>query len=378
MISVEVTEGVDAFRRLAHEWEVLVNDSFAAVFASPGWYLAALNAFQVHKVAVITARIDGRLIGVLPLARIRTDARGLYFSHVTQPARGDYQPLITRPDLTTVAVPAMLNAAIRHFGRHGVYWFPNMPSKDPCVESIRSFCLERGMPVMEEKETAARLRLEGMEISAIQQKWSASHRKDVRRQFKRLSELGPVSVWQPVSLAEAGPVLEEFFRVHDEKWLSQGFPGMFGDATQRRHYRAILQELWSRGVHFSTLRCGSIDVSYHFGFFSGGWLQWYRPTYRHEFGSYSPGKIHIAMLIDEGCRSKWKGFDFLLGAEAYKNLWCNEEIEVTSIHAGFYSWAPSFFWFSRGKPFVRRRFQLTYLRARAWRQKLMASFSRAR
>ena len=117
------------------------------------------------------------------------------------------------------------------------------------------------------------------------------------------------------------------------------------------------------------VRCGSVDVSYHFGFFSGGWLQWYRPSYRSSYGDFSPGKIHIAMLIEEACRSRWKGIDLLLGAEPYKNLFSNETLEVVSIHAGFHRWSPSYFWFTKGKPFARQRFQLAYMRARAWFQK---------
>jgi hypothetical protein len=263
----------------------------------------------------------------------------------------------------------MIEFAFRHFGRRGVYWFPNIPSADPALDILRSFFSSHRMPWVEERETAPRLRLDTFDFPAVEQAWPASHRKDLRRQRKRLGEQGAVSLWQPATIAEAEPVLAEFFRVHDDKWLAQGFPGLFQNPEQRRLFQAILRRLWGNGVHFSTLRCGSTDISYHFGFFSGGWIQWYRPSYRPEFGAFSPSKIHIAMLIEQACLMRWKGFDFLLGAEAYKNLWCNEEIEVVNIHAGFHQWAPSYFWFSRGKPFVRQRLQLAYFKARAWFQK---------
>ena len=74
------------------------------------------------------------------------------------------------------------------------------------------------------------------------------------------------------------------------------------------------------------------------------------------------------MLIEQACHLQWKGFDFLLGAEGYKTLWCNDEAEVVNI-PGFHRWAPAYFWFSRGKPFVRQRLQVGYLKAIAWFQK---------
>jgi CelD/BcsL family acetyltransferase involved in cellulose biosynthesis len=369
MIAVQISEGREAIEALADEWESLVGDSFTAVFSSPAWYLAWLDAFQLKRVAVVTAREGNRLVGVLPLARVRTDARGFYFSLVAPLARGDYQPAIVDPALVPAVLPAMLESAFRHFGSRGVYWFPNIPSSDPSLPVLRSFFSSHGMPSVEDRETASRLRFDGASFSTVEQGWTASHRKDVRRQRKRLSEQGPVSLWQPATLDEAEPVLAEFFRVHDDKWLALRFPGMFQQPSQRLYFQSLMRRLWGRGLHFSTVRCGTTDVSYHFGFFSGGWLQWYRPSYRPEFGGFSPGKIHVAMLIEEGCRAGWQGIDLLLGAEPYKELWSNETVEVVGLHAGFHQWAPSYFWFTRGKPFVRQRFQLTHMRATAWMQK---------
>ena len=157
--------------------------------------------------------------------------------------------------------------------------------------------------------------------------------------------------------------------VHDEKWLAQGYPGRFQQPTEQQHFRAILRHLWGRGMLFSTVRCGDINVSYGFAILADGWIQWMRPAYRSEFHNYSPGKIHVAMLIEEACSQGWKGFDFLLGEEPYKMEWSNDTLEVVNIHAGFNEWAPSYFWFSRGKPYVRRGLAAHYMRAQAWLQK---------
>jgi CelD/BcsL family acetyltransferase involved in cellulose biosynthesis len=375
MISVDILEGAEAIEVLTAEWDLLVGDSYTASFSRPYWYLAWIDAFRPKRIAIVTARDENRLVGILPLARLRTDARGLYFTLVAPFARGDYQPPIVEPETAPVALPAMLDAAFRQFGHRGVYWWPNIPSSDPSLDILRSFFAARGMPCVEEWETAPRLRIEGASFPAVEHGWAASHRKDIRRQCKRLSEHAPVSLWQPETLAEAEPVLVEFFRVHDEKWLAQGFPGMFQQPSQRLFFQAAMRRLWGRGLHFSTVRCGSTDVSYHFGLFAGGWLQWYRPTYRSDFGGFSPSKIHVAMLIEEACRSKWTGMDFLLGAEAYKDLWSNEATKVVSIHAGFHQSAPSYFWFTQGKPFARCHFQLAHMRARAWFQKRRQEFA---
>src|SRR3974390_1329226 len=131
MISVGVKRGRVAFEDIAQEWESLVKDSFTSVFSSPAWYLASLDAFPYRNLAVITARDGGRLVGVLPLARFRTDFRGLYFPQLAPLARGDYQPPVVDSDLASEVLPLMLDKAFDYFGRRGVLWWPNVPATDP-------------------------------------------------------------------------------------------------------------------------------------------------------------------------------------------------------------------------------------------------------
>ena len=369
MISVQISEGRASLEAISPEWERLIGNTFTSTFSQPAWYLAWMDAFQTGQVAIITAREGNRLVGILPFARSRTDARGLYFTRVGPLAIGDYQPPIVVPEYVSIALPAMLDAAIAHFGRRGVLWWPHIPATDPSLGVLRSYFSSRRMPFVEESDVTPRLRLNGGDFASAEQSWPSKHRVDVRRRRKLLAARGPVSLWQPSTMEEAEPVLDEFFRVHDKKWLSQGFPGRFQKSEQREHFRAMLRRLLGRGLHFSTVRCGHIDVSYYIAFLSGGWLQCYRPSYRLEFHHVSPGKIHIALLIEEACRLRLHGIDFLLGDEPYKRLWANERLEVVDIHAGFSEWTPSYFWFARGKPYVRQRLGLAYLRAEAWVQK---------
>jgi CelD/BcsL family acetyltransferase involved in cellulose biosynthesis len=366
---VQVSEGASALKAVSAEWEILVGNSFTGAFTKPGWFFAWLETFRPRKIAVVTARDGDRLVGILPLARFRTDARGLYFTQVAPLARGDYQPPVVAPEWASTALPAMLDAAIAHFGRWGVFWWPNIPVTDPSLEVLREYFQSHKMPFVEDREVAPRLRLDGRDFAGAEKLWSSSHRVDVRRQRKRLAEKGPVSLWQPATLAEAEPVLLDFFKVHDEKWLAEGFPGMFQRPEQRQHFQAIFRHLFGKGLLFSTVRCGDVDVSYGVAFFAGDWVQWYRPSYRSEFHKFSPSKIHIALLIEEACRLGWQGVDFLLGEEPYKKVWSNDKMEVVSVYAGYSEWAPSYFWFSRGKPYVKQRLAVSYMRAQAWFQK---------
>lgn len=368
--SIEILQDASSQQAIAEEWDAAVPPSFTATLSQSAWYFAWRDAFPQRRSVIVTAREGGRLAGILPLVRIRTDARGLYFSQVTTFTGGDYQLPVVASGASPVVLPRMIDAAVEHFGRRFVYWWANIPTSDPSAGALASHLRSRGMQFIEEYRDAPRLDLAGRSYAEVEATWSPSHRTDVRRQRKRLAAMGSLSLWEPPDLDAARALLEEFFSVHDEKWLSQGQPGRFQDARQRAHFCAIVNRLWGRGLHFSALRCGNVNVSFGLGFFSDGWVQWYRPTYRRDYQNLSPGKVHIALLVEEACRRGWKGIDFLQGAEGYKLQWSNQQMRTVDYFASFRRWSPAYLWFTRGKPYVRDRLGPLYARTKARLQKV--------
>ena len=364
-LSITVLEGVSALESIAAEWDRAVPESFTAALTRSSWFLAWQQSFPPKQVVGVAARENGRLVGLLPMSIVKTDARGLYFCQATNFARGDYQPPILASGAGPEVLPALLDAALDHFGKRIVYWFANIPETDVSARLLPSHLSSRGLVVAEQIQTAPRLSIKGRTYSQIESTWSPSHRTDVRRQRKRLAALGELCLWQPRDLNDAHALLEELFVVHDETWLSQKQPGRFHDPAERTHFCTILDKMWGRGVHLSALKCGEMNVSYGFGFFSDDWIQWYRPTYRTDYHNYSPGKVHIALLLEEACQNRWKGIDFLTGAEAYKLQWSTETLKVLDYYASFSNRSPAFQWFTRGKPYVRDRLRPMYAQMQA-------------
>lgn len=373
-LSIDVLQDNSAQLAIADEWDNAVPDVFSKTLSQSAWYFAWTESFPAKRNVIVTAREGARLVGVLPLAEIRTDARGLYFSQITSFSGGDYQVPVVADGAHSSVLPRMVDTALEHFGSQHVYWWANIPTCDASAETLAVHLRSLGMPVSEEYRVAPRLAIAGRSYAELEASWTPSHRTDVRRQRKRLAAKGELSVWQPADRAAARLLLEEFFAVHDEKWLSQGQPGRFQDDRQRRHYCAIVDKLWGRGLHFSALRCGEVNVSFGLGFFSDGWVQWYRPTYRREYQNLSPGKVHIALLLEEACRQRLKGIDFLQGEEGYKLQWCNERVRTVDYYSAGSSWNPAYLWFTRGKPYFRERLGPIYMRAKARMQAASLGF----
>lgn len=369
MYELRILSSPDAVAKVADDWFDLVRGTPYEVFSSPAWYSAYQSAKDIRKVALVCAYKSGSLVGILPLNRQRADYKGLYLSSVTPYAIGDYQPLIVREELAAEVLPLLLDEARKYFGRSSTFWWPFIPEQHPSLPVLRAYYQSLGMHVFEAEETAPKLHINGRSFEELERVWPASYRNDTRRQRRRLAEVGSVTLWEPSTLEEADALLTEFFPVHDEKWLSQGYPGKFQSKSERDLFRAMLHHLWGKGMYFTTIRCGDVNVSYHFGFLAGGWIQWYRPSYRSEYHKYSPGKIHIAMLLEEACQSGLNGFDFLLGEEPYKLILSDSSQKVVSIWASGSSNSPSYWWPTTGKRYLQQRYMKHFMKLRTLIQK---------
>ena len=354
-ITCEIIRDAQHLAALSPEWEALVNGSQYEAFTGPHWFAAWKTALPVSSLACVTARRDGQLVGVLPFGRRRSGFRNLFMSIDAPFASGDYLAPIVREEFVDDVLPLMLRALRTHLGQRTVLWWPNVPCEARGYAALRRYLDTEGMQHFEEHEVAPRLRIEGRSYAELEASWSKSLRTDVRRQTKRLEALGNLELHEPSTREEALATLEEFFEVHDEKWRSQGFPGLFETEAQRRLYREIVGGTWGGQLYFTTLRLDGRNISFGIAFRAGGWVQWYRPSYRAELENYSPGKVHVAMVIRDAVEAGMTGMDFLLGGEKYKYQWTNEEGRVASICAARSPWAPKYAWFATIKPFMRNR-----------------------
>jgi CelD/BcsL family acetyltransferase involved in cellulose biosynthesis len=205
----------------------------------------------------------------------------------------------------------------------------------------------------------------GKDYSSTEKLWKKSLRTDLRRQKRRLVQKGKLSLWIASSKEDVLKILPEFFDVYNSKWLSQKKPSYLSELPMQEYCYRIVENVWGKGLHFSTLKCDDLSISYHFGFKYDGWLYWYKPTYRIDFHTYSPSKLHISYLVHEGIKSGLKGVDFLQGDEFYKKQWAMETKETVSFIIGLEKYSLIYYWFSYAKPWLLNIIGKKYLKLKA-------------
>lgn len=153
-----------------------------------------------------------------------------------------------------------------------------------------------------------------------------SLRGDIRRQMRRLEQLGPVGfrVLQPNETNAALIWLPEILEQHSNKWPnSYKLPGF---------HEAIVREALPRGhLHISEVRVADVVVSRHIGFFYRGRFYWYMPVYDFAYQNYSPGKIHLYFCALDAISRGGEVIDLLRGEEDYKSQWTALSSELVEL-----------------------------------------------
>jgi CelD/BcsL family acetyltransferase involved in cellulose biosynthesis len=150
-----------------------------------------------------------------------------------------------------------------------------------------------------------------------------SHRGDVKRQMRRLAKEGDLSmhVFRPGERDAACDELRRFYDAYEQEWGRRGI-SMFSSALARGFLEGLLDDLLPTGwLHFSVLKCAGYPIHWHFGYLWRDRLYWTKTAYDPQWANFSPGKVHVAMLLDWCLQSGVRYFDFLYGQEPYKFLW---------------------------------------------------------
>jgi CelD/BcsL family acetyltransferase involved in cellulose biosynthesis len=174
------------------------------------------------------------------------------------------------------------------------------------------------------------------DLDAVLARCSGEHRKDIRRQSRRLTdEVGPPELW--VATTNEGAAASEDFRtyfleMYGRAWRGRATGNMFERAGVKPFADRIVEEGVPGGwAKYMVLRAGSRPVAWHLGLQHRGAWYWWIPTHDATFKAYSPGRLLLAFAIEHAIRHDISRVHFLTGDSGYKLEWRPERIEMRSV-----------------------------------------------
>jgi CelD/BcsL family acetyltransferase involved in cellulose biosynthesis len=246
----------------------------ASVFNHPVWWAAALAAFGVGRrlsVLRVTHADGGQLVGLWPLWEKRLGPKE-GFVRILEPVGArvtDYvMPLIDAAADQAAVMQQLFAGVYQQLGGSSVFLWSKMPVGKAAAKSVEqscsdlgllSFTRERPCPVMELPASYAEL----------QQRWSKSHRGDVRRQVKRLAEKGPSWLFVARTRSEILARLPHLYTMHTKNWGTRTGFSEFERGPMAIFVAQLASEMPLELLHYSELRLNNQALSCHFGFCYG-------------------------------------------------------------------------------------------------------------
>lgn len=204
------------------------------------------------------------------------------------------------------------------------YLNAKMHFNEICIDGITDNMAVSGLE-WQENEICPMLELSEInDERALMAFFSTSLRGDIRRQIRRLNEIGELkyneySSWDEIPTG----VFSEFMRQHTDRWPSAYKAPHFHENLLKNGLKAGI-------VHFSTLSIDNMEIAWHLGFSFEGRYYYYMPAGNKNFSKYSPTKIHLYYLVRRAIEQNYRIYDHLRGDETYKSGWSNKCQHVNS------------------------------------------------
>lgn len=334
VITTETITTNDGFRNLQTEWTELIEGCRCrSFFLSWEWlytwwqYLA-----DDRKLNIITARHDGRLIAIAPLAsRPRRFMRLLPFRVLEFLGSGsvgsDYLNILVRDGYEEEALRAIAGA---------------LTERDSVLELSQ---VERMSSRM--INLALQLRLLGWRthrttvnfcpfISLRQHSWAtylaglgSAHRTNLRRRLKKLSATFNMRIEVAKTQPQRYVALKTLVDLHLKRWNQRGgSDALHTDALLAFHEAMSALALEKGWLRLHVMWLDDVPVAAVYGFLYNNVYHFYQAGFDMDFRDYSVGLVMTGMTIRHAIEEGAAEFDFLHGEESYKYLWTREEREL--------------------------------------------------
>jgi CelD/BcsL family acetyltransferase involved in cellulose biosynthesis len=322
---------LDAIRA---EWNALLPSSVTPYpFQSPDWAAAWLDVLAPDaEPLILSVRDDaGALIGVAPLAIVRTDDLGRAVRFCGGTDVTDYLDVVAQVD----DLPRVWAAVVSYFHAHRDGWdaldFHCLPNDSPSRAVLADVLAEMHVRVARE-EVCPQVPLHGAfrnYLRALPKK----ERHEIRRKARNLEQLLPRAQFRVVmERDEALALLPDFFRLHR---LSAPDKERFLTPTVERFFARIVAATANGGwLRLYTLTDGTTPIAMMLAFVAGDRLLVYNSGFDPAHRNVSAGMTLTGMMIEHAADAGVAVCDFLRGNESYKYRFGAADVPLWRVLAG--------------------------------------------
>lgn len=275
-------------------------------FFEPWYLLPALRAHDpAGEVRLFCLHQDGALVGLIPLARLPR-YYGKPIPHWAAWMHGNCflgAPLVAT-GRETLFWQALLAWADSHASSGLFLHLPHLPLDGPNHRALTALCAQQHRPAgLVHREERAMLASELAPEPYLAAALTGKKRKELRRQFARLSELGAVTISQSRDSTGLEKWIEDFLALEHSGWKGSAGSALASHHTTKQLFREALPGAAAQGrLERLTLALDGEPLAMLASFITPPGAFSYKTAFDERFARFSPGvllqRANLAMLND--------------------------------------------------------------------------------
>lgn len=209
-------------------------------------------------------------------------------------------PLLDREDAAETLDNMLEALSLADMGLPGILVLPDMRLDGPVAGLLRAVAMARNLSVVitdQAQRPFLESRLDADDYLA--RSVSSHHRREMRRQWRRLSEHGELSYLVARQPEEIRYHLEEFLTLEDTGWKGRRKSSMVADRYRAAFAREAINSLAETdSVRIHALALNGEAIASMIVFVSSGEAWTWKTAYNEEWARYSPGKLLVDRLTE--------------------------------------------------------------------------------
>jgi CelD/BcsL family acetyltransferase involved in cellulose biosynthesis len=324
-VKIEIlTGGSDLFGQLEGEWRALCDaGAHEEAFYRPEVIRAYIEAFVPdRRVVIFTARIEQRLVAVLPMVQDATFFSGLPIR--TLRTAGNVHTcrydMVHAPEWRTAIVSAMWHA-LKQSSAWDVLEISGVPAHSALTSVVHAARTE-GFPAHAIRAATSPYIALGPAQSGFEHtlaRVNSKFKANLRRRMRKLQSRGTVRLVRSTRLDDR---LERFYELENASWKGTAGSAIIQDTRALRYYNALAREA-ERFGYFSlySLECDDKPVAMQYGFTHRGRYSMLKTAYDPSLADCSPGQLLTLEVLRDITARGCMELDFLGVSMEWKRDW---------------------------------------------------------
>ena len=317
-VTYHLLRSTEELHAVLPRWRALWReDPQASPFQSPEWLLPWWHQFGGDGLRAVAIARDGAWIGFLPFYLYRDPYTSEHQLLLLGSSCSDYLDGIFSPSCSAQQIREAL-ALLMHEPGWDVFYASQLPAHSRLFHAMRQMN-EAGLRQFE-GESCSRMRAISMA------EWPQKIRRNAMYYHNRAQRSGKLelAVADSTNWAAAFGALR---RLHTERWLERGEPGVLADERVLAWHCEALPQLHESGMlRLCTLRLDDEIVGVLYSlidppFRAARTQYFYLTSFTARRADLRPGTLLLAYAIDHAVEEGVQSIDMLRGNEGYKHLW---------------------------------------------------------